>query len=464
MPNVSFNSVAVSWAKYWTDFKAFVTSKSLPVQYDDDGMIYTIYAIDGLIVYQTVIWQGEVPESLVTAGYSQAQNDADKADFVANYLPTANKSAADAVGVVGTAVPTRALQIGATDGTSLLVPRVFDVDSGAGTQYALGANLRRSASGGSEELIGQTTMAKSLPVTMASDQGSISMSGSVGVNAYPSTPNSPFVMNSTSSVLFTFTGSHEFLFVTLTNNGSFVGSGLNVEISTDTGTTFTQVPVMNTAAELAATITSFAPPTAGTTKVYMVPLTQGATSARVTAAVYTSGFMNVTIGSSSAPPSIISAMAIAATATGGKTTLLSFDADTGAGTQNVIGSNLRISASGGSIEAKGQQTKASSIPVTMASDQEPIDGSLANGAQTTVDNTAGGVQIVAANANRKTLIIQNTGSNNIRVGISGVTNTTGVRLTAGASLIFAGHGIPTNAIFAIREGASNSTALVQEVA
>lgn len=44
------------------------------------------------------------------------------------------------------------------------------------------------------------------------------------------------------------------------------------------------------------------------------------------------------------------------------------DLDTGGGTENRQGVNLRISASGGSIEAKGQQTSANSIPVVLASD------------------------------------------------------------------------------------------------
>ncbi len=53
----------------------------------------------------------------------------------------------------------------------------FDVDSGGGTEYILGINLRRSASGGSQELLGQTTMAASIPVAIASDQGALDVSG-----------------------------------------------------------------------------------------------------------------------------------------------------------------------------------------------------------------------------------------------------------------------------------------------
>ena len=59
------------------------------------------------------------------------------------------------------------------------------------------------------------------------------------------------------------------------------------------------------------------------------------------------------------------------------------DLDTGGGTERASGVNLRISGSGGSIEAKGQQTMANSLPVVIASDQAAIDVS---GATVTVDS------------------------------------------------------------------------------
>jgi hypothetical protein len=140
------------------------------------------------------------------------------------------------IGITGAAVPSSATQMGATDGTNLQVPRVFDVDSGGGTQYTLGVNLRLSASGGSVEFgtasnpiridptgsttqpisaaslplptgaatettlgtrladatfttrintLGQKTMANSTPVVLASDQSAIpvSQSGAWSVTA-----------------------------------------------------------------------------------------------------------------------------------------------------------------------------------------------------------------------------------------------------------------------------------------
>lgn len=53
---------------------------------------------------------------------------------------------------VGAAVPATATAGGQSDGTNLQVPRVFDADSGAGTQYVQGVQLRVSGSGGSTEI------------------------------------------------------------------------------------------------------------------------------------------------------------------------------------------------------------------------------------------------------------------------------------------------------------------------
>lgn len=87
-------------------------------------------------------------------------------------------------------------------------------------------------------------------------------------------------------------------------------------------------------------------------------------------------------------------------------------------------------------------------------------GTLANGAETAVSSTA--VSVLAANADRKKLIVQNVGANAVRVGTTGVAATTGVRLAAGAALVVDMPHCPTNAIFAIRESA-DSTVLAQEV-
>lgn len=78
----------------------------------------------------------------------------------------------------GAAFPASGTAAGFNDGTNMQGARVFDIDTSGGTSYNLGVNLRRSASGTPVELIGQTTMANSLPVVLASDQTVIPVSQS----------------------------------------------------------------------------------------------------------------------------------------------------------------------------------------------------------------------------------------------------------------------------------------------
>lgn len=116
------------------------------------------------------------------------------------------------------------------------------------------------------------------------------------------------------------------------------------------------------------------------------------------------------------------------------------------------------------------QLRATAVPVsgTVAVTQSTSPwiisdqfGTIANGAETTVSSTA--VQILASNASRKKYVIQNTGTANIRVGITGVTATTGARVVPNGSLLFEMPNCPTQAIFAIREGLTDSIAFAQEV-
>jgi hypothetical protein len=79
----------------WSWFKPLVFSKSLKVQYEEDAEIYVIYGYDHPEVCTCTLWKGVVPAAVVAGGYSQAQNDADKADFAANFEPYANRSIDD---------------------------------------------------------------------------------------------------------------------------------------------------------------------------------------------------------------------------------------------------------------------------------------------------------------------------------------------------------------------------------
>lgn len=194
----------------WTRLKAFVDDKKLHLQYVYNSDGYDIFTTDGEITYTTVIYNNAVPDPSL---YSQVQNDADKADFLANYYSTANRATFPTVVRDGDAVPTAfnvligagvdnngnaqafnaspdgyltiqgsptgtpipvtvtgtitatnastgtnnttapgsSTQIGGTDGTNLQAAHVYDTDNGAGTEWTLGASLRKSAPGGSVE-------------------------------------------------------------------------------------------------------------------------------------------------------------------------------------------------------------------------------------------------------------------------------------------------------------------------
>jgi hypothetical protein len=87
---ISISSQFTQRFYFWTNWKIIELIKSGIHQYDDDGTIYTIYFYDDKEVHICTIYKGTVPDSL-TASYSQAQNDADKADFETNYKPFSNK-------------------------------------------------------------------------------------------------------------------------------------------------------------------------------------------------------------------------------------------------------------------------------------------------------------------------------------------------------------------------------------
>lgn len=76
----------------WTDWKAMSALKILVHQHHDDGTKYCIWGVDCSDAIITYIYKGTVPEEVIASGYSQAQNDADKAEFESDYLPTSNRT------------------------------------------------------------------------------------------------------------------------------------------------------------------------------------------------------------------------------------------------------------------------------------------------------------------------------------------------------------------------------------
>jgi hypothetical protein len=80
---------------------------------------------------------------------------------------------------VGSATPATATAIGGNDGTNMQVPRVADLDTGAGSQYALITSMRLGASGGGVELVGGAgaVSAGVLRTTQASDSPMVTNTG-----------------------------------------------------------------------------------------------------------------------------------------------------------------------------------------------------------------------------------------------------------------------------------------------
>lgn len=74
----------------WTGWKAVQTAKGGIHQYDDNGTVYTIWFYDGPEAHICNIWKSTVPNNVVSGGYSQNQNNADKTDFETNFKSTGN--------------------------------------------------------------------------------------------------------------------------------------------------------------------------------------------------------------------------------------------------------------------------------------------------------------------------------------------------------------------------------------
>jgi hypothetical protein len=73
----------------WVDWKAMYAVKGLPLQYEDEDSMYTIWTYDASEVHVCQIWKGSVPES-VSGIYTQVQNDLDKTDFETNFKSIGN--------------------------------------------------------------------------------------------------------------------------------------------------------------------------------------------------------------------------------------------------------------------------------------------------------------------------------------------------------------------------------------
>lgn len=95
------------------------------------------------------------------------------------------------------------------------------------------------------------------------------------------------------------------------------------------------------------------------------------------------------------------------------------------------------------------------MPITQAG--APV-ATLGAGVQTAVSNAA--VKIANANTAARIMLVQNVGSDAMRIGPAGVTATTGFRIAAGVGIVFDAPPVSGGDLYAIRE-TTDTTALVQ---
>jgi hypothetical protein len=305
--------------------------------------------------------------------------------------------------------------VGFSDGTNMQGARVVDADTGAGTHYVLEQNLVRRASGGPAELIGQSAMATSLPVAIASDQSAIpaSQSGTWNIgtvttvtavtaisNALPAGTNVIGAVGNTQ-------GS-----TTSGQSGPLVQGAVTTAAPTYTTAQTSPLSLqtdgsLRTAVTNTVTVGSHAVTNAGTFAVQaaqsgnwsvraqdgsgnaLTSATRGAQQALSVQVVDGSGNQVTTFGGSGGTASNYgSAFPASGTAVGftDGTNMRGakvFDTDSGAGTEYTLGVNLRLSGNGGSTEVSG----TTPLPVAFYSGGSAVspstvdtdDGSIAGG-------------------------------------------------------------------------------------
>lgn len=222
------------------------------------------------------------------------------------------------VGTNNSAIPTSSTQIGGSDGTNLQAARVFDLDSGAGSEYVIGVGLRKIANGGSVEL-GTSSDPIRIDPTGTTTQP---VSGTVTANAGTGNFNTNLVQY----------------------GGSNVGAGNAIHVQPGTSATFTVVQA--TASNLNAAVVGIG--VAGTPSggVLSIQGVSGGTAVPISGTVTAN---NASVGSNN------SAIPTSSTQIGGSdgTNLQAarvYDVNSGAGSEYVLGMSLRKTTSTGSVE------------------------------------------------------------------------------------------------------------------
>jgi hypothetical protein len=301
------------------------------------------------------------------------------------------------------------------DGTNMQGARVVDADTSGGTFYALAVNLIKRTSGTPTELIGQATMANSLPVALASDQSAlaVSQSGTWNVGTVTTVSAVTAISNALPAGTNVIGAVGNTQGSTTAGQSGPLAQGA-VTTAAPTYTTAQTSPLslqtdgsLRTAVTNTVTVGSHAVTNAGTFAVQaaqsgtwnvrtqdgsgnaLTSATRGAQQALSVQVVDGSGNQVTTFGGSGGTASNFgSAFPSTGTAVGftDGTNMRGakvFDTDSGAGTEYTLGVNLRLSGNGGSTEVNA----TTPLPVTFYSGGSAIapsavdtdDGSIAGG-------------------------------------------------------------------------------------
>lgn len=278
-------------------------------------------------------------------------------------------------GITGAAVPAQTGQVGGPDAGGLLrANRLYDTDSGGGSEFTLGVSLRKTAGGGSVEAgtladplrtdpTGTTTQPTSnptqLPAALVGGRLDTNLGAWLGstvptVGQKVAAQSIPVVL--ASDLVNVSTNVAQWGGAATSLGSKVMASSVPVVIASDQ----TQFPAALVGGRLdinnGAWLGSTAPSVGSKTSANSIPV------------VIASDQDFVSTGGGALP-----SRGVQVGGTDGAVMRFQrfFDLDSGAGSQHAQGVNLRLSASGGSIEAMGQKTMASSIPVVWASDFVP---------------------------------------------------------------------------------------------
>lgn len=289
------------------------------------------------------------------------------------------------VGSNNAAIPTSSTQVGGTDGTNLQAARVFDADTGAGTQYILGVGLRKAASGGSVEA---GTSADPLRVDPT------------GTTAQPITDNSGSLTVDSTQLPAALVGGRldENIGAWLGSTAPTVGSktsanSIPVVVASDQAA----IPITDNAGSL--TVDGTVTANIGTTNGLALDatITGGTQRTKITDGTNNAAVKAASTAAVAADPAVVVVVSpnntVAVTDNAGSLTV-----DSPQLPAALVGARLDVNAGawlGSTAPTVGSKTSANSVPVVVASDQAAIP-ITDNAGSLTVDGTVTSNQGTAA--------------------------------------------------------------------